>query len=100
MPNKCLLNVEYRITMDLRIDSDIDIVIFFKKVGNEGHFKSTTQVQKPEKEIEKETQGVSQQNSFASANFFYAFKSSDEGFQNSDLLKTLHKPLTVKRQAQ
>lgn len=99
MPNKCLLKVEYRITMDLRIDSDIDIVIFFKKVGNEGHFKSTKQVQKPVW-IEKETQGVSQQNSFASANFFYAFKSSNEGFQNSDLLKTLHKPLTVKRQAQ
>lgn len=35
MPNKCLLNVEFRTFIDLIIGSDFNIVL---KNGNEAHF--------------------------------------------------------------
>lgn len=83
--------VEFRIIIYLKTGSDLNVV--FKKNANETHFKSTKQMQKIFCER------VSQQNSFASANFFHAFKILIEGFQNSDLLKTLHKAPIVKPQA-
>lgn len=44
-------------------------------------------------------EGVPQQNSFASTSFFHAFRILNEGFQNSNLLKTLNKAPIVKTQA-
>lgn len=80
--------VEFRIIIDLKIGSDLNIVVcfgFFFKDGNKAHLKSTKQVQKPVC-IGKEIQRGSQQNSFTGTNFFYPFKILHKGFQNSGLL--------------
>lgn len=85
--------VEFRIIIYLKIGLDLNIVL--KKNGNEAHIKSSKQMQK----LVCMGKGVSQQNSFASASFFQAFRILNEGFQNSNLLKTLNKAPIVKTQA-
>lgn len=87
--------VEFRTIIYLKISLDLNIVL--KKNGNEAHSKSTKQMQKLV--CMGKGEGVPQQNSFASTSFFHAFRILNEGFQNSNLLKTLNKAPIVKTQA-
>lgn len=55
----------------MKIGSDLNIGFFFFKIGDEALFKSAEQMQEPVHV--RDTKGVTTK-TFASANFFYAFK--------------------------